>query len=181
VPLVWVTGNSGVGKSTVCTLLKDRRESAFDADWEGYNHWVDRTSGQVVVDPPDPVPAGWLNRFAWRIRRAEVEALAARMHDKTAFLCGSVENEVDVWDLFDLVVCVVVDTETIRNRLVTRTTNTFGQHPEELAAALEQNDDIESTYRRFGATIIDGGMPPAEVADAILAAAGHLPSTGDRA
>lgn len=172
VPLVWVTGNSGVGKSTVCGLLKSRGELAIDADWEGYNHWFDRTSGQVVVDPPDPVPPGWLNSFAWRISRAEVEALAARARDKTAFLCGSVENEADVWDLFDLAVCVVVDTETLRDRLLTRTTNSFGKHPEELAAALEQNDYVEAFYQRLGATIIDGRRPLAEVADAILAAAG---------
>lgn len=174
-PLVWVTGNSGVGKSTVCSLLKSLGELAVDADWEGYNHWVDRTSGQVVADPPYPVPAGWLDRFAWRISRAEVEALAVRTHDKTAFLCGTVENEVDVWNLFGLVVCVVVNNETLRDRLLTRTTNTFGKHPEELAAALEDNDGVESTYRRLGATIIDGGRPPAEVADAILAAAGCIP------
>lgn len=173
--LVWVTGSSGVGKSTVCALLKSLGESAVDADWEGCNHWVDRTSGQVVVDPPDPVPAGWLDRFAWKIIRAEVDALAARTHDETTFLCGTVENEEDVWDLFDLVVCVVVDNETLRGRLLTRATNTFGKHPEELAAALEHNDRVESTYRRLGATIIDGVRPPAEVADAILAAAGCRP------
>jgi hypothetical protein len=172
VPLVWVTGNSGAGKSTVCALLKSRGELAVDADWEGYNHWVDRTSGQFVVDPPDPVPAGWLDRFGWLISRAEVEALSARARDKTAFLCGSAENEEDVWDLFDLVVCVVVDDDTLRDRLLTRTTNSFGKHPEELAAAMECNDDTESTYRRLGATIIDGRRPLAEVADAILAAAG---------
>jgi hypothetical protein len=45
VPLVWVTGNSGAGKSAVCALLKSLGELAVDADWEGYNHWVDRTSG----------------------------------------------------------------------------------------------------------------------------------------
>lgn len=171
VSLVWVTGSSGVGKSTVCALLKGLGELAVDADWDGYNHWVDRTSGQVVVDPPDPVPAGWLDRFAWHISRAEVEALVTRTYDKTAFLFGCVENEADVWNLFDLVVCVVVDNETLRDRLLTRTTNSFGQHPEELAAALEHSDRAESTYRRLGATIIDGTRPPADVADAILAAA----------
>lgn len=178
VPVVWVTGNSGVGKSTVCTFLKSRGELAVDADWEGYNHWVDRTSGQVVVDPPDPVPAGWLDRFGWKISRAEVEALAARAHNQTAFLCGSVENEADVWDLFDLVVCLVVDNDTVRDRLLTRTTNSFGKHPEELAAALDCNDGVESTYRRLGATIIDGRRPLAEVAAAILAATGCMSSSG---
>ena len=93
------------------------------------------------------------------------------MRDKTAFLCGSVENEVDVRDLFDLVVCLVADNETLRDRLETRTTNAFGKHPEELVAALGWNDGVESTYRRLGARIIDGRRPPPEVADAILAVA----------
>ena len=91
--LVWVTGNSGVGKSTICELLKNRGESAVDADWEGYSHWVDRVSGQLVDDPPYPVPVGWLDRFGWLISRTQVEALAARAHDTTVFLCGSAENE----------------------------------------------------------------------------------------
>ncbi|HET6289187.1 MAG TPA: hypothetical protein VFG15_20870 [Amycolatopsis sp.] len=64
---------------------------------------------------------------------------------------------------------------------MTRTTNTFGKHPAELAAVLGRNDGVESTYRRFGAAIIDGSRSPAEVADAVLAVAGRLPSTGDRA
>ena len=169
--MVWVTGNSGVGKSTACALLKARGEQAIDADWEGYNHWVNRKSGQSVVDPPYPVPPGWLDRFAWQIDRTRVEALAAGPHEKPAFLFGTVENEVDVWDLFDLVVCLVLDDQTLKDRLLTRTTNTFGKRPEELAAALERNEGMEATYRRFGATILDGSHPVAEVADAIIAAA----------
>lgn len=170
-PLVWVTGSSGVGKSTVCALLKSQGELAVDSDGEGYSRWVDRMSGQVVADPPPTVPAGWLERFAWKISRAEVEALAARAHDKTVFLCGYVENEADVSDLFDLVVCLVAHSETLRDRLRNRTTNAFGKHPEELAAALELNIGVESTYRRLGALVIDGRRPPAEIADTILAAA----------
>jgi hypothetical protein len=168
-PLVWVTGTSGVGKSTVCELLKSRGELAVDADWEGYSHWVDRTSGQIVTDPPDPVPAGWLERFGWEISRAEVQTLWGRMRDKTAFLCGAAENEVVVRDLFDHMICLIADNGTIQGRLLTRTTNAFGKRPEELAAALGWNDDIGSRYRSLGATIIDGGRPPQDVVDAILA------------
>lgn len=169
-PLVWVTGTSGAGKSTVCARLGSLGHLAVDADWEGYNHWVDRVTGQVVTDPPDPVPPGWLDRFGWRIDRAKVEALAARAHDTTAFLCTCVENDADVLDLFDLVVCLVIDDETLRHRLLTRTTNSFGKHPEELAASLGHNRHVESTYRSLGAVIVDGGRPLDEVVDAVLAA-----------
>ena len=167
--LVWVTGNSGTGKSTVCAELKRRGGLAVDADWEGFSHWVDRGSGRVVAEPPYPAPAGWLNHYGWQISRAEVAALAGRAGGTTAFLCGSAENEADVRDLFDRMVCLVVDTGTLRDRLVGRTSNAFGQHPEELAAALDANDAQEAAYRRLGATIIDGTRAPGEVADAILA------------
>jgi AAA domain len=170
VTLVWVTGTSGVGKSTVCALLKSRGHLAIDADGEGFNHWVGRTGGEVITDPPNPVPSGWLDRFAWLICPSEVEALAERCEDKTALLFGSVENEVDVWDLFDLVICLVADNETIRDRLQTRVANPFGKNPEELAAALKWNETSELTNRRRGATIIDGKLPPSKVADAVVAA-----------
>ena len=170
-PLVWVTGSSGVGKSTVCALLKSRGGLAVDADFEGFSYWVDRTSEQIITDPPYPTPSGWLDRFAWRISRAKVEALSTRNRDKTAFLCGGAENEAAVWDLFDLMVCLVVDNKTLQDRLGTRTTNAFGQQPEELAAALGWNAHVEARYRGLGATIIDGTQPPLDVADAILAAA----------
>lgn len=148
--------------------MKSRGELAVDADWEGYNHWVDLASGRTVIDLPDPVP---LERFAWRISRTNVESLAARARQTVAFLFGSVENEVDVWDLFDLVVCLVSDNETLRARLHSRTTNPFGKQPDELAAVLGWNETVESIYRRSGATIVDGRQPVSEVAAAILAAA----------
>jgi hypothetical protein len=174
VPLIWVTGNSGVGKSTVQRALTSRGELAIEADWEGYSQWVHRTSGQVVNDSPYPVPPGWLERFAWRISRSRVEELSARANPQTTFLCGSAENDAEVRDLFDLLVCLVVDNETLRRRLRTRTTNAFGRNPDEIAAALAANDHAESTYRRLGAIIIDGTRPLVDVTDATLAAVQSL-------
>jgi hypothetical protein len=172
VALIWVTGNSGVGKSTVCQALKRRGYMAIDADWEGYSHWADRTSGQIVADPPYPPPAGWLDRYGWRIAREKVEALAARAAETTVFFCGSVENDDEVKELFDVVICLVVDDETLTGRLTSRTTNAFGSHPEELAAALTANRSAGSVNRRPGAVIIDGTLPLESVVDAVLAVAG---------
>ncbi|WP_439661176.1 AAA family ATPase [Lentzea sp. HUAS TT2] len=169
-PLVWVTGVSGSGKSTVCALLRTRGQQAIDADWEGYNHWVDRASGEVVVDPPDPVPAGWLDRYGWQISRERVVALTAEALDRDVFLFGGVENEEEVRDLFDAVVCLVIDDETLRERLAGRTTNSFGKHPEELAASLWHNARIEARYRGLGAVIVDGTSPLEEVAGAVTRA-----------
>jgi hypothetical protein len=169
--LVWVTGNSGTGKSTVCSFLQDQGRQAFDSDSDGYCHWFDRTTGEPVEDPPDPVPAGWLDSFGWHIDRVKVEELAVESRDTTAFLCGNVENEGEVLDLFDLVVCLLVDDDALRRRIETRTNNAFGQHPEELAAIMWWNPRMEAKYQQIGATILDGTRPQAEIAHAVLAAA----------
>ncbi|MFH8469136.1 hypothetical protein [Streptomyces sp. NPDC017991] len=166
--LVWVTGNSGAGKSTVGGVLRARGYVAFDADEDGFSRWIDRATGEVVVDPPDPVPGGWLDRYGWAIVRERVEVLVEESRSRVAFLCGSAENEADVGDLFDMTVCLVIDEKTLRHRLATRTTNTFGRHPEELAAALKWNLLTESIYVSRGATVIDASRPLAEVVDRVL-------------
>jgi len=172
--LVLVTGTSGSGKSAVCQALKREGHSAVDGDWEGYNHWVDRASGQVVADPPYPVPPGWLDRFAWMADVERVEALAAASRESITFWCGQVENEAAAWHCFDHVVCLVVSDDVLGERLATRTTNAFGKNPEELAAAMAWNPSSEARYRRLGATIIDATEPIEEVTTAVLRAALQL-------
>ena len=154
--LVRVTGNSGSGKSTVSSLLQDRGHQAFDSDCDGYCHWFDRTTEEPVENPPDPVPAGWLDSFGWHIDRAKVEALAVESRDTTAFICGNVENEADVLDFFDLVVCLLVDDDTLRRRIETRTNNAFGQHPEELAAITWWNPRMRLSTNRWAPPFLTG-------------------------
>ncbi|GAA2230990.1 AAA family ATPase [Streptomyces indiaensis] len=166
--LVWVTGNSGTGKSTVCGALRARGHIALDADEDGFSGWIDRVNGEAVTDPPYPVPRGWLDRYGWEIVRERVMTLAEESRSRIAFLCGSAENEADLLDLFDVIVCLVIDEDTLRHRLATRTTNPFGRHPEELAAALMWNPRMRAMYERRGATIIDATKPLPEVVDSVI-------------
>lgn len=169
---MWVTGSSGSGKSSVCEVLTGQGYRAVDADGEGYSHWVDRITDEAVFDAPYPVPPGWLEQFAWKIDVERVERLAATASSGVTFLCGSVENELDVWPYFDLVVCLVIDDETLRHRLATRTTNEFGKHPGELEAALARNQDAEAQYRKLGCTTVDATRPLDAVVRDVLAVAG---------
>lgn len=169
VRLVWVTGISGAGKSTVCDVLKSRGLAAIDTDWDGFNFWVHRESGDRVVDPPYPTPPDWMETYAWQIRADLVREVANSRDDGVTFLFGSVENEVEVWEYFARVGCLTIDESTLRHRLATRTTNLFGKDPGVLEQVVAWNRDLEERYRSYGATIIDATRPLADVVEDVLA------------
>ena len=171
--LIWVTGISGAGKSTGCGIVRSLGAAAVDTDWDGFNHWVDRATSEPAVDPPYPTPEDWVDDHAWQIRPDLVRALRDEGPGVT-FLFGAVENEVEVWELFDRVACLLIDDETVRHRLATRTTNAFGKHPRDLERVLGWNRDMDRIYRRLGAVLIDGTRPVDEVAEAVLRLADDL-------
>jgi hypothetical protein len=129
----------------------------------------------VIADPPDPVPPGWLEDFGWEVDLDRVQALAAGAEatSSVTFLCGSAENELDAYRYADRIVCLVIDDATLRDRLATRTTNSFGKHPEELAASLMHNQTVADRYRDLGATLVDATRPLAEVVDEVVVTPGR--------
>ena len=169
--LVWITGNSGTGKSTVRAELARRGYASFDTDEDGITVWRDRATGQEVAYPADAhYRDDWLEHHGWMIDRSRVEELALLSRDRLVLLCGSVENENEVWDLFDWVVCLVLDEATLRERIATRTTNPFGQKPVELQAILSWNPLLEPSYQKGGAQIVNADQALSAVVDEILAA-----------
>lgn len=117
--------------------------------------WVSRATGERVVDWPHPLPTRWRDDHAWHIDTNRVRDLAADVRGEIGFVAGTVENEADAWDLFDHVICLVIDDETLRHRLATRTANSFGKDPVELEMALAANRGASARYRNRGAAIID--------------------------
>ena len=47
-PLIWITGISGSGKSAVRRELRDRGYVAFGTDEDDLAHWIDTETGEVT-------------------------------------------------------------------------------------------------------------------------------------
>lgn len=168
--LCWVTGVSGTGKSTIVRELRRFGEIAWDGD--DLSFWRDRDTGDAVATP-DVRPDGWVARHAWVIDPARVRECRAAAEGRVGYLAGGAENEADVWDLFDVVVHLVTDDDTIRRRLADRTENDFGKTGEELAVIMGWNAVLEQRYRDRGAIVLDAGRPlPVVVEDVRAAGAG---------
>jgi shikimate kinase len=172
VPLVYITGISGAGKSAVCHELKSRGYEAHEMDQEDNAVWVNRKTGEVtrMAGAPAVKSDAWLAEQEWRVVRRKVEALARRAHRRIVFLCGTSANEDEVWDLFSRVIYLAIDEPTLRDRLASRTSKVFGKRPNELEAILSWHKISEADYQRFGAVIVDATLPLHEVVEKVLEA-----------
>jgi shikimate kinase len=173
VSLVFVTGISGAGKSTVCVALQERGYEAHDMDLEGNAAWIHRETGRrwPPEQRPDTAAPDWFEQYEWRVVPEKIEALAERARDRLIFVVGMATNAHEMWHLFSRVIFLSIDEPTLRRRLASRTTNDFGKTPNELAAIVELHEFAERQHRQAGAKMIDATLPPDRVVDAVLEAA----------
>jgi hypothetical protein len=177
VPLVYVTGISGAGKSAVLQELRRRGYAGFGVDEDGYSRWLDRRTGEERTYPVDgetPDPHEWYTRHDWVLDINKIAKLKKRVdRDATlAFLCGVAAGDAEAWEYFDVVCALQIDEATIRARIHLRDDRWFGKRPHELAQILAWNIGYADMYRGFGAVIVDATQPLPVVVDAVIAAAG---------
>ena len=174
--LFFITGQAGTGKSAVCHELRRRGYEAFDAD-DNLARWVNKATG--YVHPKSSVKAiqrteSFLQQHDWKIPRPAVEELAAAAENQTMFLCGVGGNEAEIRDLFKAMFALVVDDDTVRHRLATRTGNSWGKEPHELALTLGWQTAARRDYAKYGHLVIDATQPLEAVVDNIVQRAEQL-------
>lgn len=169
-PLIYITGNSGSGKSSVRKELLRRGYEAYDTDDDDITAWRHKTTDKLVVRPvaEHDRTKEWYDEHDWKMSRQKVEELAAKAKDKPIFLCGSPSNADEMLDLYDKIICLTLDKETLKNRIASRTDHDFGKAPDELNNILGWHDSFQDRYKDMGAVMIDAAQPIEDVVDSIL-------------
>jgi broad-specificity NMP kinase len=152
-----VEGGSGTGKSAVCRELRKRGYRAVDGDNE-LAYQGDPETGRRT-------DASGHEYHIWDVDK--VREIAANTTDEVAFFCGGSRNFGKFLDVFDEVIVLDVDTETLKRRLADRAADDWGGNEQERELILRLHATKEDIPE---GTVIDTARPLDEVVDAILEA-----------
>lgn len=169
--LVFITGTSTAGKSTMAKELVKRGYEAHDLEHNGISAWFNKEKGTRAAEfgqVPDRSKE-WADAHEWRTSMDWVNNIAKEAINKPIFLCGGGANEKDIIALCDKVIWLKTNEATIRSRVNIPRDHTYGTKSHELAAAIENNIQKEKEYEQLGAIMIDVRRPLDEVVKDVLA------------
>jgi len=88
--------------------------------------------------------------------------------DEGLFVSGCTEEQVDLYDRFGAVVLLSAPRDVMKKRIRSRSGNSFGQTPAEMARILEDLAEVEPLLRERCTHEIKTTVPVKEVVDLVL-------------
>lgn len=170
-PLIYITGIPGSGKSTVRNELLSLGYEVYGGAEDNLATFYNVNTGERVDGwvPSNKRTEEWNSQHTWKIPRETIQELKDTSKGKTIFLCAVTKNDKsELWDLFDLVIALTINEETLRSRLLTRTNNDVGKTEHELQVLVERQNGIAEGYENLGATLVDATQSIENVVSEVL-------------
>ncbi|HKU18545.1 MAG TPA: AAA family ATPase [Candidatus Saccharimonadales bacterium] len=160
-----ITGYPATGKSSVADELARRGYDAYNTDdIPGLSHHVHKDGTPVDLSKghiEDKSELEWV----WN-----KDKLTELLHSADrVFICAITTRQHEFYDQFDKIFVLKIDEATLKRRLLTRTTNDFGKHPNELKMLVDGREGFERQMLKVGAIPIDAMQPLDKVVDDIIA------------
>lgn len=153
-PLIYITGPTGAGKSTICSALRDKGFEALDTDDNGMRK-MQNVNGKELLT----------------LDLAVMRELHAKANDRLVFVCGTSATDLDAQNLFAKIILLTIDEEEQKKRILVRTNNEYGKEPRKLANALKWRNIQIQKYQNAGAEVIDATQPISKITEKILSIA----------
>jgi len=148
----YITGISGVGKSSVSELLNERGIFSIDIDAvKGLCHWRNKKTFEKA-HWYSGIGEEWLEAHDWICDTEKLIQLLDQDKD-IIVVVGNSSNQQGYLDLFDKVFILRCSPETFTDRINNRTNNDYGKHE------IEQKR-ILSWYKNFEDRLIKQGAIP---------------------
>ena len=159
-PFIYITGCAGSGKSTIQKELLILGYDAHDEDDPDIGSAYNKQSNKAVKVPTaEKRTPKWFSEHEWRLLPEALHELKQLSTQKLVFLCGSAVPEDQAKDLFDKVVFLDIDDQTLRKRILSREGNDYGKTGAELQMILETSKTLKKVYEKNGSIIIDASWP----------------------
>lgn len=145
--VIFITGMSGSGKSSVIVALREKGYCAVDTDTDEWCEWVKDEGGE-----PD-----------WVWREDAISNLLETHTTELLFVCGCKTNQGKFYDRFDRIMLLHAPTEVLLKRIETRTNNPYGKSAEDRRLVLKYIMEVEPVLRIGATDVIETDCPLSDV------------------
>lgn len=172
-PLIYITGVSGAGKTTVSHELVARGFESYDIEEDNLVEWRNTETDEKASFPhqfKDEKLHDWYRTHMPYLDLGRVGLLKAMVEetDKLVYLCGSAYGEDDAYHYFDVVIALAANLDTLKKRIVDRRHSIYGKDADEMRYIERWYTKAEADYAKRGTLRVDTTQPLPNVIATIL-------------